>query len=180
MIDAGADAEELTLSLDNAGISADQVKWIFLTHSDVDHVAALPLFLKAGIHISEAELPLLNGNINRSVLGGNSFPSEIDLTAIKSLKDGEELALGGVLIKCIASPGHTIGSMSYLVDGRYLFTGDAFLVDDAKMDIHPFTMDGEQATITIERLYEKANGTELVLTSHYGYYTSESLRRNPS
>ncbi|PTL84906.1 MBL fold metallo-hydrolase [Vitiosangium sp. GDMCC 1.1324] len=45
----------------------------------------------------------------------------------RQVKDGEVLALGGLRIQVIATPGHTDDSLSYLVD-RKLFTGDALLI----------------------------------------------------
>lgn len=175
MVDAGSNADGIMTSLDEAGITADNVKWILLTHSDYDHVAALPMFTGAVIHIAEAEMLLLDGTVNRNAFGGNSFPDGMGDAVITPLPDGAELALGGVVVRCIASPGHTIGSMSYLVDGKYLFTGDAFLVADNKMDVHPFTMDEQLADATIESLLGTVNATELVLTGHYGTYPGNAL-----
>ncbi|QRK10739.1 MBL fold metallo-hydrolase [Archangium violaceum] len=43
------------------------------------------------------------------------------------VKDGEELAVGGLRIQVIATPGHTDDSLSFLV-GNKLFTGDALLI----------------------------------------------------
>ncbi|WP_375769620.1 MBL fold metallo-hydrolase [Archangium gephyra] len=43
------------------------------------------------------------------------------------VKDGEELALGGLRIQVLATPGHTDDSVSFRVGGK-LFTGDALLI----------------------------------------------------
>lgn len=43
------------------------------------------------------------------------------------VKDGEELALGGLRIQVLATPGHTDDSLSFRVDNK-LFTGDALLI----------------------------------------------------
>jgi sulfur dioxygenase len=45
----------------------------------------------------------------------------------RQVRDGEELALGGLRIQVLATPGHTDDSLSYLV-GPKLFTGDALLI----------------------------------------------------
>ncbi|MCP4756361.1 MAG: MBL fold metallo-hydrolase [Proteobacteria bacterium] len=47
--------------------------------------------------------------------------SDIDMA------DGEELTFGRFNVKALATPGHTDGCTSYVVDGR-VFTGDAMLV----------------------------------------------------
>jgi glyoxylase-like metal-dependent hydrolase (beta-lactamase superfamily II) len=44
------------------------------------------------------------------------------------LNDGDEIRIGAINIKVIATPGHTPGSLSYL-SGERLFTGDALFID---------------------------------------------------
>ncbi|WP_159789076.1 MBL fold metallo-hydrolase [Sodalinema gerasimenkoae] len=48
--------------------------------------------------------------------------------ADRFIKDGEELVLGGVNIRAIASLGHTDSHMAYLVNGTHLLTGDSLLI----------------------------------------------------
>ncbi len=43
---------------------------------------------------------------------------------VKELKSGEEFDLVGLKIKVIHSPGHTRGSLMFLVDGQTLLSGD--------------------------------------------------------
>jgi glyoxylase-like metal-dependent hydrolase (beta-lactamase superfamily II) len=43
---------------------------------------------------------------------------------VKELKSGEEFELVGLKIKAIHSPGHTRGSLMFLVDGQTLLSGD--------------------------------------------------------
>lgn len=40
----------------------------------------------------------------------------------------EELSVGNIQIEIIETPGHTPDSLSYLVNGRMVFTGDALLI----------------------------------------------------
>ncbi|HUG54640.1 MAG TPA: MBL fold metallo-hydrolase [Vicinamibacteria bacterium] len=52
---------------------------------------------------------------------------------VAPLSDGQELRLGGlggvgIEVKVLKTPGHTPGSTSYLVGGRYLLTGDTLFV----------------------------------------------------
>ena len=51
------------------------------------------------------------------------------------LHDGQTLEIGGVRIECFLVPGHTWGHMVYLIDDKYLFTGDTlwFGADDAPL-----------------------------------------------
>lgn len=170
MIDAGLSPKKLQESLKEIFVDPDDVKWIFLTHSDGDHLAALPLFPNANIYMSEDELPLINGTLKRSILGGNSMPSGVNVDRITSLSNGQELLLNGTKVECISAPGHTYGSMLYLVDDLYLFTGDAFKIKNGNIGIHPYTMDKNLSKKTIEQLRETINGSSIVLTSHYGYF----------
>jgi glyoxylase-like metal-dependent hydrolase (beta-lactamase superfamily II) len=53
------------------------------------------------------------------------------------LKNGDEITIGGRKIRCLALPGHTMGSMGYVVDGKYLFSGDAFRIKNGHVAL-PF------------------------------------------
>ncbi|MCL1853509.1 MAG: MBL fold metallo-hydrolase [Peptococcaceae bacterium] len=171
LIDAGSDAAALEESLRGANVGVDEVKWILLTHSDYDHVAGLPLFAQADIYMSEEEIKLVTGLEKRSYAGGNTLPEGVDADRIKPLQNSQELLLGGTKVECVMAPGHTIGAMVYRVDGRLLFTGDAFKVSGGKAKVHPYSMNNKQSQETIGSLREFVNGSELVLTSHYGVFT---------
>lgn len=47
-----------------------------------------------------------------------------------ALRDGTEYSFSshGATVKCIFTPGHTPGSTSFLVDGRFLITGDTLFI----------------------------------------------------
>jgi len=168
LFDAGSDAKQFAASLKEISININDIKWIFLSHSDMDHVASLPLFPNAEIYMSKDELQLINGTTKRNPFGGNSMPKGINISKLILLSDEQELSPGGMNIKCIAAPGHTPGSMMYLISDKYLFTGDAFKLTGSDFDVHPFTMDSKLSKATIERLKETINKCSIVLTSHYG------------
>jgi len=170
MIDSVSDINTLKTSLEENKISINDVKWIFLTHSDYDHVAGLALFPNADIFMSEDELQLIDGTSKRSPFGGNKMPSGADIGKIILLQDGQEFLFNATQIKSIKTPGHTNGSMAYLVDGQYLFTGDAFKIKNVNISVHPYTMDKNLAKKTIEQLTETISNSSIVLTSHYGLY----------
>ncbi len=173
MVDAGSDANALEADMAASGISVDDVKWILLTHSDYDHVAGLSLFPNAEIFMSEDELGLVNGTVNRNASGGNDLP--IGLERLVLQRDGKVLMLGGLEVQCWGSPGHTIGHMAYLVEGikgQYFFTGDAFMLSGGRPSVHPFSMDEAQAARTIDALRTQISLSEFILTGHYGYYSN--------
>ena len=171
MIDSGPDAIKFEASLAGAGVKPDEIKWILLTHSDSDHTGALSLFPEAEIYMGRDELPLLDGTTKRSFRGGNKMPSGIRIDKINLLSDGQQVSFDRASIKCISAPGHTPGSMLYLLDEKYLFTGDAIRIGKNNK-VHPFTMNSAQSMKTIDRLKETVNRSLIVLTSHYGIKTN--------
>ena len=101
-----------------------------LTHGHLDHTfSVVPICdgygIPAYIHSEDRNL-LINPSAAvsaefRTTLSGMSFsePKEV-----KELKSGEEFELVGLKIKAIHSPGHTRGSLMFLVDGETLLSGD--------------------------------------------------------
>ena len=168
MIDAGTNPKKLETSMKETGINAGDVKWTFLTHSDYDHVAALAMFQNSNVYMSEDELAMVNGTVKRTLFSKNTMPDGIDIDKIILLKDQQEITCGALKVKCIKTPGHTAGSMVYLVDNRYLFTGDALKITKGKPGVHPFTMNKEQAKKTIEQMKGIIDSGTIVLTAHYG------------
>ena len=169
-IDAGLSAKGLQASLNEVMIDPNDIKWVFLTHSDGDHVNGLTLFPNAEIYMSEDEFLLINGTAKRSIFGGTSMPSGIDITKINLLSNNQELLFNGVAIECIKAPGHTPGSMVYLVEDKYLFTGDVLMLKNGNKNVHPYSMDKRISTQTIEQLKEIIDDSLIILTSHYGLY----------
>lgn len=115
VIDPGDDENLLLDAFDKTG---SKLKFILLTHGHADHTAAVKGFRgKYGIdvYINEKDSELIEkeeemfGSKNEN---GNKF-----------VKEGDTLIFGNMEIKCIETPGHTPGGMSYLID-RSLFTGD--------------------------------------------------------
>jgi len=177
VIDAGSDADKVAQTLNQVSVDALDVKYVLLTHSDYDHVASLNLFPNAQIFISEDELQMVNGQSKRNAFSSNTLPDGIDKEGLTLLADGQELKLGEHTVECIKAPGHTLGSMVYLFDGQYLFTGDAFKVSDNTIDVHPFTMDKEISKQSILQLNSVLNRSQLVFTAHYGYYQTDTIKR---
>ena len=173
MVDAGSDEKGLEASLKENEINADDVNWILITHSDYDHVASLPLFTNAEIYMGEDEIGLVNGTVKRNMFSNNRLPVGTD--EITLLSDRQLLSFEDISVECIKMPGHTNGSMVYLIDGQYLFTGDAFKVIDDVIGIHPFTMDKETAETSIKNLNNVISENQIVIMAHYGYYTANEL-----
>lgn len=54
--------------------------------------------------------------------------AQVDYEYIK-IKDREKIYIGNSTIEIIYTPGHTLDSVSYLLDNKYIFTGDTLFVD---------------------------------------------------
>jgi hydroxyacylglutathione hydrolase len=85
-----------------------KVKYILMTHNHSDHIGAL-VGLKA-----ELKVPVAGHELDAP-----KFPVPLDII----LKDGDNLKCGKLEIKVIHTPGHTRGSLCFLV-GKYLLDGD--------------------------------------------------------
>ncbi|WP_242843277.1 MBL fold metallo-hydrolase [Kineothrix alysoides] len=173
LIDAGSDIKAVEKIIQQENIS--DVRHIFLTHSDHDHVASLGLFTDANIYMGEDELQMVNGETKRERNKNNSLPDGIGLDDLILLKDEQKIKIGEHTIRCVKAPGHTTGSMIYILDNDYIFLGDSCKISNNKLDIHPFTMDEALSRESIQKISKLIKGTEFTLTSHYGHYKSSDL-----
>ncbi|WLR52020.1 MBL fold metallo-hydrolase [Bacillus tianshenii] len=85
------------------------------------------------------------------------------------LQDGDEFKVGDVVIKAFYSPGHTIGSTSFVVDDQYLLTGDILFIDSiGRPDLAGKAEDwvGDLRNTLYER-YKTLADDLLVLPAHY-------------
>lgn len=85
------------------------LKFILETHVHADHITGAD------------EIRHATGA--KGVVGRHTNVSCADIR----LDDGDQIQLGSFQIKALATPGHTNGCMSYLVEDR-IFTGDALLI----------------------------------------------------
>ena len=90
------------------------------------------------------------------------------------LHDGQVLEIDGIRIECFLVPGHTWGHMVYLVDDRYLFTGDTlwFGADGGYSFISALAEDNKLAVRSLAALESKLqarNLRPLFLTGHTGW-----------
>ena len=166
VFDAGADQGVAQKALEDLGIDPADVAAVFLTHTDGDHVTALPLFTSAQVYMGESNRAFLEGKDGQSRSGvflGMGL-------AVKTMQDQETVLVAGVSVQCLYTPGHTAGSVCYLVDGKYLFVGDTLNLKDGKAVLFNdvFNMDNDVQAESIRRLSGLA-GVEAVFTMHTGY-----------
>ena len=95
--------------------AGDKPVTVAFTHSHGDHTGMLPAMLE----VPGVRFALPRDDFQR-------FADRIPEERREFIREGKEFDLGGMLVKSIAVPGHTAGSMVYYLDGHnLLFTGDA-------------------------------------------------------
>ncbi len=148
------------LSIDNVMIKA-----VFLTHGDSDHAGGLAAFKNAKIYISEAEEQMVNGATGRF-----GFIRNAKLPAHENLADGHVVEIAGLHVRGVLTPGHTPGSMCYLVDGKWMFAGDTMSLKDGKAGLFNdfFNMDSDLQQKSLRDIVAKQM-MHYIFTGHYGY-----------
>lgn len=128
VVDPGADAPSILAALRDAGAT---LRAVLLTHGHLDHLSALPALLAAApapVHLSSADAAWC-------FTSANAFPPyEPVLEAPASLApaaDGDEIAVGPLRFRVLATPGHSPGGVCYLHEPApdearppVLFSGD--------------------------------------------------------
>jgi glyoxylase-like metal-dependent hydrolase (beta-lactamase superfamily II) len=143
-------------ALRDAGISLADVRWILATHGHWDHIggarqarAMAGEDVKLALHAADAELlgsrrahmaadgyqalrfrylDDMDGLARQDALIMENLSGE--LRADRELRGGERINLGGgISVEVVHTPGHTLGSVSFVVSGLdWAFTGDSVQV----------------------------------------------------
>ena len=166
VIDAGKDIDVVAAELRKLNINPDMVVAVLLTHTDMDHVAGIPLFKNAKIYLSKQEEMMLTGE-KQKIPGVSNSISRKDYIL---LEDEQTLKIGNENSFSILTEGHTTGSMCYQVNDKYLFTGDILSLVDGKLEhsVKFFDLDHDMTTKSISRITKLPN-VEYIFTAHFGY-----------
>ncbi len=164
-IDAGIRKGAVKDELKKLDIDPDRVRAVLLTHSDSDHAGGISLFEKAAIYLPEDEEQVINGETGRFLWFGN----KIDTESYKLLKD-KSFRIGDIKIQMIPTPGHTAGAACYIINDKYLFTGDALALDNGTIVPFPkiINKSARKARKSMENI-TGLDGVQYIFTAHYGY-----------
>ena len=161
-------------------IDPKSIRHILITHQDTDHVGAVEsdspgLFRDAKLYIGEVENRYLTGEVRRKVICRLYKLPQVTIHNEKVLlHDGEVFNIGGIKIECFLVPGHTWGHMVYLIDDKYLFTGDTlwFGADGGYSFISSLAEDNKLAVQSLAELERKLRARGLhpyFITGHTGW-----------
>ncbi|MGZ7193337.1 MAG: MBL fold metallo-hydrolase [Halobacteriota archaeon] len=172
--DTGISEEPVKRGFNALGFKPEHVKCVFLTHSDRDHVGGLDLFTNADVYLSIDEEQMINGTTPRFL--GFVYNRALK-KPYKVLKNGDIVQAGDTKIEALATPGHTPGSMSFLVNSSILFVGDTLVLKEgkvrhfSKLHMRDLThMDIATQTESVRKIAQLKN-ISLMVTAHTGYTT---------
>jgi len=166
-LDSGFGRDIAVRELSILRVKPESISAVFLTHTDIDHADGISLFKNADIYFSADEEQMIRYKTPRKF--GVVFNSGIN-RPYKLLRQDDEVFVGGIKVRAIETPGHTPGSMCYLIDDAFLFSGDAFNLLNGKA--YPvsraFTMDQETQLKSMKKL-AGLKGVKMAFTAHRGY-----------
>lgn len=149
VIDAVYPTEKYLEFARNEGL---QITKVIDTHQHADHVSAARDLAR-----------LANAQLYMSKYEQYEFESN-------RIGDGDTIQVGESKIRAIHTPGHTTGSLSYLLDEKYVFTGDILFVDGiGRPDLRDMAKEfAEDLYNTLHQKLLTLSDKTIVLPAHHG------------
>ncbi len=169
LVDPGDEPDLLLGAVRELGVTLDA---ILVTHTDVDHVGAVAPVAKATgapVYCPKLEVDGLADIMGHLPVPGLG-PYE-GYAADHTVEGGEELELAGMTIEVVATPGHTVGHVTYAFpEEGVIASGDVLFQSSVGRTDRP---GGDHATLlrSIATLLERYPDETTVLPGHMGATT---------
>ena len=170
IIDCGTDAKIVNKKASELGV---KISHLLLTHSHYDHSGCAGELQRQGVkvYVSEKDALKLNNSDNLAYCFNKEFDS---FTPDGVLYDDQVLELNEISIKVKSTPGHTDGSVSFVVD-NFIFSGDTLFYNSVGRTDFP-TGDFNQLKNSVLNLYA-LDGDFVVYAGHGRSTTLENERK---
>lgn len=173
VIDPGANAQRIMDAVDEEGWKVEK---ILLTHGHFDHIMAAPEIQRrtgADVWVSQKDEWMLEPEEARHPAYVREKYTHPRVGGY--LSEGDEVAVGGLTLRVLETPGHSAGSLTLLC-GDLMFSGDTlFLCSCGRTDLE--TGSTEQMRASLRRL-ALLPGDYRVLPGHEDATTLRFEREN--
>ena len=168
-------------SLKKAGLNPSDAKYVIVGHGHFDHFGGAPYFqdkYKARIAMSAQDWDLIERP------NPNANPNQVNRPRPRRdvvVADGQKITVGDTTITLHVTPGHTVGSLAYLIPVKYqgkpltalMLSGANITPDRASLTAFHKALDAA-----------KAAGAQALFNGHPGLFGDElgwmdALRKNP-
>jgi glyoxylase-like metal-dependent hydrolase (beta-lactamase superfamily II) len=171
LVDCGtaANAQQVRAGIEGAGIALTDIHLLIATHEHADHMGAAHELVRAsGWRVAAHRLArrwLEDADLQareRPLLGfGTLMSGSVEVS--QPLDEGSALDLGGCTVHILHTPGHSIGSISLLVEpDNVLITGDVLI----RAVGAPFYDDPRAVLASVEHIRHAINAQTAMLSSH--------------
>ncbi len=165
MVDAGFGEKSFLTELNKLGIPPEKITTILLTHTDGDHTGSIGLYKNPKIYLHKDEEQMVNGQTAKM----GPFKTKWKYGPYTLFNSNDTLNFDGLNISIIHTPGHTPGSVCFVINRDYLVTGDNTIVTNGKYEhfVENFNMDTPRQIESLKLLPEP-NSFRYILTGHHG------------
>lgn len=97
------------------GLDPRDTKWILLSHGHYDHAGGVKAFKAISdckVYIGEGDLAMVRGDEDTALSKDPNYRNLYSFEPDGLLKEEEPLSFGGIHLRCLATPGHSAGTMS--------------------------------------------------------------------
>lgn len=179
LIDPGADAQRIQNTLRENDVS---LKLILLTHGHFDHIGALREVYEATgaeVIVPKLDAEMLTDPVKNvgGRFGGDKHRYNLpDVPVARLVEHSDTIALDELTFTVYATPGHTLGSVVYIM-GDILFTGDTLFEGSIGIVTH-YGGNLETELVSVHRLANELTGDYAVYPGHGGQTTLDAERKS--